>query len=173
MSNFKSIQEKIKGISISRGIKKILFICLGNLCRSPMAECLLRARLESKGKRDIQISSAGFLDQTGFCPPEEIRVVMDEAGIDVSLHSSSPVTEEKIREADLIIVMEKRQREYLCRQFPDEAYRIFMLSQFDYQNPEERDVTDPMGQALPLYKDCFNEIKALVEGLTEHILSIN
>ena len=173
MSNFKLIQEKIKGISRSRGIKKILFICLGNLCRSPMAECLLRTRLESKGKRDIQISSAGFLDQTGFCSPEEIRVVMDEAGIDVSLHRSSPATEEKIREADLIIVMEKRQREYLCRQFPDEAYRIFMLSQFDYQNPEERDVTDPMGQALPLYKDCFNEIKALVEGLTEHILSIN
>jgi protein-tyrosine-phosphatase len=69
--------------------------------------------------------------------------------------------------------MEKRQKESLCHQFPDEAYRIFMLSQFDYQNPEERDVTDPMGQALPLYKDCFNEIKALVEGLTEHILSIN
>ncbi|MEE9165026.1 MAG: low molecular weight protein arginine phosphatase [Nitrospinota bacterium] len=173
MSNFESIQEKIKGISRSRGIKKILFICLGNLCRSPMAECLLRNRLESKGKRDVQISSAGFLDQTGSHSPEEIHVVMNEAGIDVSQHRSSPVTEEKIREADLIIVMEKRQRENLCRQFPDEAYRIFLLSQFDGQNPEERDVTDPIGQALPFYRNCFNEIKTLVEGLTEHILSIN
>ncbi len=173
MSNFESIQEKIIGIARSRGIKKILFICLGNLCRSPMAEYLSRSQLESNGKRDIKISSAGFLDQMGSHSPEAIHVVMNEAGIDVSQHRSSFVTEEKIREADLIIVMEKRQRENLCRQFPDEASRIFLLSQFDRQNPEERDVADPIGQALTFYRNCFNKIKTLVEGLTEHILSIN
>ena len=173
MRNFESIQEKIKGISGSRGIKKILFICLGNLCRSPMAEYLSRNRLENKGKRDIKISSAGFLDQTGSLSPGEIHMVMNEAGLDVSQHRSSPITEEKITDADLIIVMEKRQRENLCRQFPDEAYRIFLLSQFDGQNPEERDVTDPMGQGLPFYRNCFNEIRTLVDGLTEHILNIN
>ncbi len=173
MTNFDLIHEEIKGIFRSRGIKKILFICLGNLCRSPMAEYLLRDRLESTGNTGIKVSSAGFLDQTGALSPEEIHVVMNETGIDISRHRSSPITKEKIRESDLIIVMEKKQKEDLCRQFPEEASRIFLLSQFDKRNAEERDVADPIGQTLPFYKNCFNEIETLVKGLTEHIISID
>lgn len=173
MSNFESIQKKIKEISRSGGIKKILFICLGNLCRSPMAEYLLRNRLESNGNTEIKVSSAGFLDQTGSHSPEEIHTVMNEAGIDISQHRSSPISLERIRESDLIIVMEVRQREKLVRQYPEEISRIFLLSQFDGQNPEEKDVNDPIGQTLHFYRNCFNEIKTLVEGLTEHILIID
>lgn len=172
MSNFESIRERIKGISLSRGIKKILFICLGNLCRSPMAEYLLRDRLGNTGNTDIKVSSAGFLDQTGALSPEEIHTVMKEAGIDISDHRSSPISKELITESDLIIVMEKRQREDLVCWHPDEASRIFLLSQFGKQNTEGIDVADPMGQTLSFYKSCFNEIETLVEGLTEHILSV-
>lgn len=171
MNNFKSIREKIKGISRSRGIKEIIFVCLGNLCRSPMAEYLLRDRLESTGNTGIKVSSAGFLDQKGAYVPEEIYDLMNEAGIDISDHRSSPLSSERIRKSDLIIVMEVRQREELVLQYPEEASRVFLLSQFDRQNPEERDVDDPIGQTLDFYRNCFNEIKYLVEVLTEHIFT--
>jgi len=173
MNDLESISEKINRISQSRGIKKILFVCLGNLCRSPMAEYMLRDRLESKGNTDIKISSGGFLDQTGARVPKEIHNLMHEAGIDISAHRSSPVNIERIRESDLIIVMEMRQRDVLARQCPEDVSRIFLLSQFDKQNHEERDISDPMGETTSYYQTCFNEIRIFVEGLTELILSIS
>lgn len=170
MSNSNSVPEKIKKLKETRGIRKIYFICLGNLCRSPMAEYLCREEMKKKNIAGIEISSGGFLDQTGAHSPEEIHIVMKEAGIDISGHRSSPITEEKIRKSDLIIVMEKRQREDLVCLYPDEASRVFLLSQFDREIPEERDVEDPIGQRLTRYRSCFNEIKYLVEGLVEQII---
>lgn len=165
MNDFNSVQEKINQINRSRGIKNILFVCLGNLCRSPMAEYLLRDHLEKRGNSSVKITSRGFLDQTGTSVPKEIYDLMDEAGIDISGHSSRPLTCERISESDLIIVMEIRQKEELGRQYIEDAHRIFLLSQFDKQNPEERDITDPMGQPSSQYRKCFNEIKFIVEGL--------
>lgn len=169
MNDFNSAQEKINQISRSRSIKNILFVCLGNLCRSPMAEYLLRDHLEKSGNSTIKITSCGFLDQTGTPVPKEIYGLMNEAGIDISGHQSSPITWTRVRESDLIIVMEIKQKEELTHQYLEDAHRIFLLSQFDKQNPEERNITDPMGKPPSLYRICFNEIKFFVEGLASHI----
>ena len=169
MKNFNLIHEKINRISQSRGIRKILFVCLGNLCRSPMAEYLLRDKLKRKGETDIEISSGGFLDQKGAHVPEEIYNLMKEVGIDISKHRSSPIDKKRIKESDLIIVMEIRQEDQLVRLCPEEASRIFILSQFDKENPIRRDVADPIGRSSSFYRNCYVDINALVEGLTEHI----
>lgn len=171
-NKFNSIREKLNLVSKSRGIKNILFVCLGNLCRSPMADYLLREYFRKSGNTDIKVSSGGFLDQTGAKVPKEINDLMSKAKINISEHRSSPITQERIRKSDLIIVMEKEQKEQLVRQLPEDAPRIFLLSQFDKQNPEERDIADPIGQTSSFYKNCFDEIKILVENLAAYSLEV-
>lgn len=169
MNSFDSIHEKINQIYKSRGLNKILFVCLGNLCRSPMAEFLFKEKLKESGLENINISSSGFLNQKGARVPREVNELMNEVGINISEHRSSPLTPEIINESDLIVVMEKGQQKKLADRFPEDAFRIFLLSQFDKQNPEERDIPDPIGQLLSFYRKCFDDIKALVEGLAIHL----
>lgn len=170
MNNIDTIREKISLISKSKGINKILFVCLGNLCRSPMAEYLLRDCLKKSGNTSINISSSGLLNLMGKRVPEEINDLMNKSGIDISDHRSSTITREAIMESDLIIVMELRQKEKLVHQFPECTTRIFLLSQLDPANPEERDIADPIGQTQFFYQNCFNDIKVLVAGLAEYTL---
>lgn len=172
MNNLNLPQERIKQISESRGIKKILFICLGNLCRSPMAEYMLRDYLNKNKKEDINISSAAFLDQRRATVPIEIYDMMCDAKINISDHKSKPFDQELIKESDLIIVMEIKQKEELSQRYPEDVSRIFLLSQFDEQNPEERDIADPMGQSLFEYRTCFDEIKMFTEKMGKMLANL-
>ncbi len=173
MNNLNTIQEKLSLISKTRGINKILFVCLGNLCRSPMAEYLMRDCLKNSGNSSITVYSGGLLYNVEKPVPQEINDLMKESGIDISGHRSRQVTREMIKECDLIVVMELRQKEELIKNYPECASRIFLLSQWDPSNSEERDVADPIGQTFSFYRNCFNEIKILVKGLAENILGVN
>ncbi len=170
MNNISATYERIRQISQSRGINRILFVCLGNLCRSPMAEYLFRANFKNKKRIILNVSSAGFLNQRGKHVPEEISLLMKNTEIDISGHRSSPLTPERIKDSDLIIVMEIKQRDELMSEYPECASRIFLLSQLDASNPEERDIGDPIGQTFSFYQYCFIEIKALVEELARYVL---
>ena len=172
MNNISATYERIRQISQSRGINRIFFICLGNLCRSPMAEYLFRAYFKNRKNIIMNVSSAGFLNQRGKHVPEEISLLMKNSGIDISGHRSSPITPERIIDSDLIIVMEIKQKDELLRKYPECASRIFLLSQLDALNPEERDIGDPIGQTFSFYQYCFNEIKVLVEELARYILKL-
>ena len=172
MKNISATYERILQISQSRGINRVLFVCLGNLCRSPMAEYLFRSYLKNRKNIIMNVSSAGFLNQRGRHVPEEISLLMKNSGIDISGHRSSPITPERIINSDLIIVMEIKQRDQLLREYPECASRVFLLSQLNALNPEERDIGDPIGQTFSFYQYCFNEIKVLVEELARYILKL-
>jgi protein-tyrosine-phosphatase len=137
-----------------------------------MAEYLFRAYFKNRKNIIMNVSSAGFLNQRGKHVPEEISALMKNAGIDISGHQSSPLTPERIKASDLIIVMEMRQRDELMSEYPECASRIFLLSQLSASNQEERDIADPIGQTFSFYQYCFNDIKALVEELARNILKL-
>ncbi len=137
-----------------------------------MAEYLFRACFINSKNIILNVSSAGFLNQKGNHVPEEISVLMKNSGIDISGHRSSPITPERIIDSDLIIVMEIKQRDELLSKYPECASRIFLLSQLDALNPEERDIGDPIGQTFSFYQYCFNEIKVLVEEFARYILKL-
>ena len=103
-------------------MKKILFICTGNICRSPMAEGLLRHML--RGRDDVQVASAGLGAMDGLAVTDAAADVMAECAIDISTHLSQPLNSDLVRQADFIFVMTRQHQDALQTLFPFAAENL-------------------------------------------------
>lgn len=154
-------------------MKKILLVCTGNTCRSPMAQALFVQYLDQLGDKvnsqDYQIVSAGIYTRDGLPASSEAVAVMKEENIDLTGHRSRQITGELINAADIILTMSTGHRDFLRRQFPDMAGRIFDLRQFSTQ--VAGDVEDPYGAGIEAYRSAMKELKELIPRAAERIIS--
>src|SRR5208282_4112025 len=97
-------------------MKKILFLCTGNVCRSPMAEGLLRHML--RGRDDVQIASAGLGALDGLRVTDAATEVVAELGVDISSHVSQSLNSDLVQRADFIFVMTRQHQDALQTLFP-------------------------------------------------------
>ena len=130
---------------------KVLFVCTGNSCRSPMAAGLLRKILKNKGNKKITVDSAGFLFPRGGATEEAIAVMKDD-GVDLISHKSKLAKPLLIKNSDLILVMEKIHKERILEILPQAAEKIFVL-----------DIPDPIGRPLSFYEEISKRIKQKIE----------
>ncbi|MCX5779683.1 MAG: low molecular weight protein arginine phosphatase [Firmicutes bacterium] len=151
---------------------KILFVCSGNTCRSPMASALFLQGLRDLGakgkKREWEIWSAGLWTYNGLPASAPAVAAMREQGVDLSQHRSAQLGAGNIIAADLILTMTTRQRDYLLERFPAQARQIFTLSEFTGDASGE--VVDPYGQDLEAYRASLAQIKFLVDRLLHKII---
>jgi protein-tyrosine-phosphatase len=105
----------------------ILVVCLGNVCRSPVAEFLFRREL---GERDIRVSSAGLGALVGRPIEKNAAELLHEEGIDASGHRARQLEPSMVRDADLILAMEHRQLKSVVRQVARGRRRAGSLSAF-------------------------------------------
>ncbi|MCQ9207919.1 MAG: low molecular weight protein arginine phosphatase [Omnitrophica bacterium] len=142
-------------------VKTILLICTGNSCRSVIAQGLLKKMLQGKGA--YEVVSAGTAGLVGMRPTDEVIQVMSEQDIDVSGHRSSALSEKDIREADLILVMERIHKQIVLSHAPLAQGKTYLLSEFGRQKSEEKlvnpDIPDPIGKPLDFYRKVFDVIK--------------
>ncbi len=107
--------------------KRILVICIGNICRSPTAEYLFRQQLAG---RDIQVGSAGLGALAGKpMDPTALRL-LQERGIDASGHVARQVETQLLRDADLVLVMERRHAAAVHRFAPEAGGKVFLLDKW-------------------------------------------
>src|SRR2546422_7739588 len=109
---------------------RILLVCTGNICRSPMAEGFLRQLLDERGAGEVEVSSAGVQSwDDSPATPEAVRA-LQERGIDISDHLAQRLNRSLIEEADLVLGMAGDHRDAVVRIVPGAADRTFTLKEF-------------------------------------------
>ena len=151
----------------------ILFICSGNINRSPIAKVILEAALQkTRYKTVFTVDSAGTLKLLSQPAHQFALQVAQENGLNLSGHRSKPVSKSLLEEAELIICMSTDHQKYLHKHFPEEKEKIVLLKQWqrDIQlsNPS---VADPMGHKLPVYFQVFKEISAEIKRILPYVIS--
>ena len=136
----------------------VLFVCTANVCRSPMAMALLESKVKSQDDRWL-IRSAGVWAMPGYPVAENTRLLMSELGVDLSEYVSQPITPELIADFNLILTMERGQKEALKAAFPQYADKIFLLSEMIGENNE---VVDPIGRPMVDFKETAREIHRIL-----------
>ena len=149
--------------------RAILVVCKGNICRSPLAEAYLKAQVKQKGL-PIEICSAGL--ETSFGKPAHpfAQVVGTQGGLVLNQHATQPLHKEQVERADIILVMEWRQRNRIVRLYPQARPKVFLLRQFYDQSA--REVADPYSGTLEDFQTCFSMIKAACDVLIAQMLPV-
>jgi RpiB/LacA/LacB family sugar-phosphate isomerase len=145
-------------------MKNILFVCTGNICRSPMAEGLFRRAVQGRG--DFRILSAGLGAMDGQAPTQHSVQAMRELGIDISGQRSRMLTADLVRQADFIFGMTHGHVDTIALLYPPAAEKTFLLREFDETlEPYEKDISDPIGSAYGVYVDCRDQIEQGIASL--------
>ncbi len=137
---------------------KVMFVCTGNICRSPMAEAIFR---DLAG--DVEVSSAGTFALDGEMASFNAIETCKNHGLDLSGHRSTPVEGSDIGEMDLVLTATADHRDYLRRSYPN--LKIHTIR--EYAGYDDLDIADPYGYNLNVYENCFLEIKEALEKICE------
>jgi len=139
-------------------MKTILFVCTGNVCRSPMAEALFHRAAQGRGEFRVLSAGLGALD--GQPPTPHSVEAMRELGIDISEQRSRALTAGLVREADYIFGMTRNHVDTIVLLYPQAADKTFLLREFDETlEPFEKDINDPIGGSYTVYLNCRDQIE--------------
>ena len=139
-------------------MKTVLFVCTGNVCRSPMAEGLFRHAVQGAG--DYRVLSAGLGAMDGQPPSAHAVKALAELGIDISHQRSRMLTPELVQQADYIFGMTHSHIDTVMMLFPRAAEKTFLLREFDETlDSFEKDISDPIGGSYDVYLNCRDQIE--------------
>jgi glycine hydroxymethyltransferase len=145
-------------------MKTILFLCTGNVCRSPMAEALFRRAAAGRG--EFRALSAGLGAVDGEPPTAHSVTAMRELGMDISGQRSRTLTTELVRQADYIFGMTHSHVDAMALLYPLAAEKTFLLREFDDSLEDfEKDISDPIGGSYEIYENCRDQIEQGIASL--------
>jgi len=152
---------RIRNPPLPAKVESILFVCLGNICRSPFAALLATNRLTQANVKRIRCASAGIRATQAARSPEAACDAAVAHGLSLVDHRPTTLTRELIDAHDLIVVMEATQLVELRATYPDATDRLFLLSLFDGQASTGYDrynIADPFSRPRAVFEICFNRI---------------
>ncbi|OLS41213.1 low molecular weight protein arginine phosphatase [Bacillus sp. MRMR6] len=137
-------------------MKRVLFVCTGNTCRSPMAEAILK----SKNLDGVEVKSAGVYASNGSAASANAKKVLEENQIDHH-HQSSLLTGTQLEWADVVLTMTGSHKMAITGQYPQFSGKLFTLKEFVGETYDV-DVVDPFGGNLYIYQETYKELDKLI-----------
>ena len=150
-------------------MKTILFVCTGNICRSPMAEGLFR-HLTARMNGRYRALSAGVAAMDGMPPSAHAVQALRELNIDISRQRSRSLSSQLVREADLIFGMTHGHAQAVATLYPDAASKTHVLREYDETLEDyDKDIADPIGGSYAVYLQCRDEIEQGIFSMLKHL----
>ncbi len=143
-------------------MKKIIFVCTGNTCRSPMAETVAKKIFKNI---DVDISSRGLSCAFPLKASFNAICAAKKYNLDLSKHISHQLTQQDIKDTDLILTMTKEHTSIIKNAFPEYKDKVYTL--YEYAENSDKDIKDPYGCDLDEYIKCIDEISVLINKIYE------
>jgi len=158
--------------AIPADVGSVLFVCLGNICRSPFAAVVAQRHLNERGATAVACASAGLRPSAAGVSPPEACAASARYGVSLDDHRPRAVTRALVDSCDLIVVMEREHADDLRKTYPDRYDRVVLLPLFDgtAQGYQRYGIEDPFGQTPEAYDDCYQRIQRAVAELIGQIV---
>ena len=146
---------------------KILIVCTGNICRSPVGEALLKERLYERGLSNWSVKSAGTWAQKQRGASQYSVEIMTERGLDITKHQAEMIEYVHMKNSDLVLCMESGHVDALKAEFPVYAKKIHLISEMVGRNYS---ISDPYGQSKDAYYRMVDDLDAIIDAGLEKII---
>lgn len=150
--------------------RRILFICHGNICRSPFAAALFEQSLPIELFGTIKVSSAGFIGADRGAPQEAIASAL-RYGVDLTQHRSTVITSELLRDVDLILVMSSAQAQGINARLRFDSVPVVVLGDLDPLPVYRRTILDPWNGSDEVFAESYSRLHRCVAQLAQLISS--
>ncbi len=140
---------------------RVLLVCTGNVCRSPMAEGVLRKMLRDNDQHgEVVVESAGTFAAEGAAASSDAVEVTAASGVDLRGHVARALAARLVGRADLILTMEPEHGDRLLSSFPDAAEKTHLITTFGDPSGDPLGIPDPIGRGREVYKRTLRSIEA-------------
>jgi protein-tyrosine phosphatase len=163
-------RRAVRLIERAAPVSSVLFVCLGNVCRSPFAAGVF-ARATALFQPPIRASSGGFV-LSGHRSPRTAIDAAARQGVDLRDHRAAYAGRDAVRLADLVVVMDPEQRVDVMRRFLKPAARIVVLGDLDPVATSQRGIRDPMGCDDAVFNDTYDRIVRCVNELVNVLAAL-
>lgn len=149
-------------------MKKIMFICTGNICRSAMAEWLMK-KLVKDNNIEAKIYSSGIFAEDGDIPTYNAIEAIKEYGVDLREHRATNIRRSKIEDMDIILCATNSHKNNVINMYPNLKDKIYTIKEYAGFNESDLDIQDPFGYDIETYRFCASAINDCLEKIKDKI----